>query len=231
MATLAVSGALLHRRAALEHTGRILLPGGHIGHIATPRSQPPAYSPWLSVRQFDALARHACATPGRLALHGELAATFDFAQGVATRLHCPPERLPRLGGIAAEHHLAGIPTGFAAELGLAVEPQVLAPEQGRDADVDVRYRTDRQTELDAQGDTALSGQLTCTAGELLAITNLMPFLNRLAREVHRDGIPLAPLAETRATAYYPCEGSELHWRVRTPDPASADVFVIQRHGR
>lgn len=237
VATLAMSLALLHQRAALEHTGRILLPSGNIGHIATPHSHPPAYSPWLSVRQFDALAKEACATPGRLALHGELAATFDGAQGVATRLHCPPQQLPRLGGIAADRHLAGIPTGFAAELGLATEPQrfghvlrvpthVLAPERGRDTDVDVRYRTLRQTELDAHGDTELADHLACEPGEVLAIANLMPFLNRLTREVHRHGTPLPAFAQTRATAYYPCDGSELHWRIRTPDPASADVFVI-----
>lgn len=237
VATLGTSLALLQQRAALEHTGQILLPGGNIGHIATPRSRPPAHSPWLSVRQFDALAKDACALPGRLALHGELAAAFDFAQGVATRLHCPPERLPRLGGIDADRHLAGIAAGLAAELGLDPEPrrfghvlrvptQVLAPGRGRDADVDVRYRLDRQAGLDAQGDTDLSGRLACDPGEALAIANLMPLLNRLTRDVRHGDAPLAPLAETRAIAYYPCDGGELHWRVRTSDPASADVFVI-----
>lgn len=238
VSVLGVGTTLLHQRAALEHSGQIRLPGGSIGHIATPRSVPPAFSPWLSVRQFDALAEHACARPGLLALHGELAATFDFAQGVATRLHCPPEQLPRIGGVSAAHHLAGVPMGLAAELQMTPEPhhfghilrvpvQVLAPERGRDADVDVRYRPDRQAELEARGDADLSGHLTCAAGEVLAITNLLPFINRLSRDVQRDDTPLAPLIEGRATAYYRCDGRQLHWRIRTPDPASVDVFVIQ----
>lgn len=237
LAVLGINLALVQQRLALEDAGRVLLPGGNISHIATPRTHAPGYSPWLSVRQFDALARETCATPGRLALHGELAATFDFAQGVATRLHCSSGQLPRLGGVDADHHLAGVSTGLAIELGFHAEPQrfghvlreparVFASERGRDIDVDVRYRLARQTELDAQGDAELSGHLVCQPGELLAITNLAPILNRFSREVRHGQDLRAPLRQTRDTAYYPCDGSLLDWRVGTPDPASVDVFVI-----
>ena len=238
VSALGIGLALLHQRVALEDSGQIRLPGGSIGHIATPHAIPSADSPWLSVRQFDALARYACTAPGRLALHGDLAATFDFAQGVATRLHCPPGQLPRLGGIEADRHLAGIPIALAGDLQMAPEPrrfghilrvpvQVLAPERGRDTDVDVRYRPNRQAELEISGDRELSGRLTCAAGEVLAITNLLPFINRFSRQVQRGTTPLAPLIEGRATAYYRCDGTQLHWHIRTPDPASADVFVIR----
>ena len=238
VATLGVNLVLLQQRTTLEHSGQVLLPGGNVGNITTPRNHPATRSPWLSVRQFDALAKHACAIPGQFALHGELAATFDFAQGVATGLHCPTQQLPRLGGIAADRHLAGIAAGLAAELGLDPAPQdfghvlrvptqVLAPAQGRDADVDVRYRIDRQSDFDTQGDTELSGSLTCPSGDVLAITNLMPLLNRFTHHVYRNGTPLAPLAESRTTAYYRCDDSELHWRIRTPDAVAADVFVIR----
>ena len=241
-ATLGIDAALLQQRIAQDQAGRILLPGGSVGDITTPRRRPAAYSPWLAVWQFDALAAEACSLPGRLALHGELAMVFDFSQGVAAQLHCDASRLPRLGGRQADRHLAGVPAALARELDFAPEPlqwghvlrvprQVLAPERGREAAVDVQYRVDRQGALDAQGDSALSGQVQCQPGEVLVLTNLMPLVNRFALEVHAEGQEASPLARTMAASYYACTGAELAWRIRTPDPASADVVVIARQAR
>lgn len=237
LASIGTNIGLLQQRLAWEQAGRVLLPGGSIGDITSWRTAPTIYSPWLSVRQFDALAREACAVPGRLVLHGELAMAFDFSQGVAARLQCTPERLPRLGGRDGDRHLAGISAAFAQELGFAPDPhryghllrvprQVLAPEQGRLADVDVRYRLDRQAELDAGGDVERSGSTICGPDELLVLTNLMPLLNRFEHEVTEGSQPRTPQAATRIASYYACDGQPLHWRIRTPDPAAIDIVVV-----
>ena len=95
LASVGTNIGLLQQRIAWEKTGRVLLPGGSIGDITSWRTAASIYSPWLSVGQFDALAEEACALPGTLVLHGQLAMAFDFSQGVAARLHCPTGRLPR----------------------------------------------------------------------------------------------------------------------------------------
>ena len=237
LASIGTNMGLLQQRIAWEKAGRVLLPGGSIGDITSWRTAPKVYSPWLSVRQFDALARETCVLPGTLVLHGELAMTFDFSQGVAARLHCPIDRLPRLGGRDGDRHLMGISAAFAQELGftpgphryghlLRVPRQVLAPEQGRQADVDVRYRLDRQAELDAGGDVERSGSTICGPDELLVLTNLMPLLNRFEHEVTEDSQPRTPQATTHIASYYACDGQPLHWRIRTPDPAAIDIVVV-----
>lgn len=239
LATLVVDAALLQQRIALGEAGRVALPGRSIGDITASRSQAPHHSPWLAVWQFDELARASCAEPGRLALHGELAMTFDFSQGVAAQLHCPEDRLPRLGGHDADRHLAGVSQGMARELGMVPQPQrwghvlreprqVLAPPQGRDARVDVEYRVDRQRPLDARGDQELSGSVTCAVDEWLVVTNLMPLVNRFSLTVTAGGEELAPQVRTMSASYFACEGGIIHWRILTPDPASADVVVIAR---
>jgi hypothetical protein len=238
---VAGTGALgLSQRAALESTGRILLPSGRIGDI-TASGAAAQYSPWLSVRQFDALAARSCAGTEPLALHGELAAVFDFSQGVAARLHCPSDRLPTLGGSAGARHLAGVAMGVASDLGLVPTPVAhgyvlrtplrVLTEQARVAEVDVRYRPERQAAFDAAGDQVLEGRAPCPPDALLAITNLTPMVNRARFEVWIDGDPVVPLADTRLTRYYACSGGELAWRVHTPDPASIDAVLLSRGAR
>ena len=239
LATLLIDAALLQQRVALAEEGRVALPGKSIGDVTAARAQAPHHSPWLAAWQFDELARASCAEPGRLALHGELATTFDFSQGVAAQLHCPENRLPRLGGRQADRHLAGLSHGLALELGVLPQPQrwghvlreprqVLAPQQGREARVDVEYRVDRQRPLDARGDVELSGNVQCAPGELLVVTNLMPLVNRFSLTVQRGAHELVPQARTMSASYFPCDGEAIHWRILTPDPASADVMVIAR---
>lgn len=243
LALLALGSAALglSQRAALESSGRILLPGGSIGDIAASRAAAAQYSPWLSVRQFDALAARACPATGALTLHGELAAVFDFSQGVAARLHCPPDRLPGLGGSAGTRHLAGVAAGLAVELGLEPMPvefghvlrtplRVLT-DAARLAEVDVRYRPERQAAFDAAGDQVLEGRATCPPDALVAFTNLTPMVNRAQFELWIDGEAVPPLADSRLTRYYACGGSEVAWRVRTPDPASIDAVVLSRRAR
>ncbi len=235
---LGTSALGLSQRVALESSGRVLLPGGSIGDITASRAAAAQYSPWLSVRQFDALAARACNGDAALSLHGELAAVFDFSQGVAARLHCPPDRLPALGGATGTRHLAGVAAGVAAELGLEATPvefghvlrtplQVLT-EAARPADVDVRYRPERQAAFDAAGDQLLEGSAVCPPDALLAITNLTPMVNRAQLEVWIDGEPVLPLADSRLTRYYACSGGDVAWRIRTPDPASIDAVVLPR---
>lgn len=237
LASIGTNVGLLQQRIAWENAGRVLLPGGSIGDITSWRTAASIYSPWLSVAQFDALAQEACAQPDTLVLHGQLAMTFDFSQGVAARLHCSTGRLPRLGGRDGDRHLVGIPAAFAREQGFAPDPhryghllrvprQVLAPEQGRLADVDVRYRIDRQAELDAGGDVERSGSTSCGPNELLVFTNLMPLLNRFEHEVTDGSQRRAALASTPIASYYACNGEPLHWHIRTPDPAAIDIVVI-----
>lgn len=239
LACISVNLIQLNQRIALEGVGRILLPGSSIGNITASHAAPATYSPWLSVRQFDALAIEACAKPERIALHGELAMIFDFSQGVAARLHCGQHPLPRLGGREADNHLAGLSAALAAELGFDPQPrryghvlripsQILAPERGRDAEVDVLYRLERQAELNRTGDTVLTGQVTCMTGEMLVVTNLMPLVNPFVREVRSIHGTLTPRAQTLGATYFNCDNSELHWRVVTPDPSSSDVVVISK---
>ncbi|NLB14647.1 MAG: hypothetical protein GX826_11620 [Gammaproteobacteria bacterium] len=239
LATLLIDTALLQQRIALAEAGRVALPGKSIGDITATRAQEQHHSPWLAAWQFDELARASCAEPGRLALHGELATTFDFSQGVAAQLHCPESQLPRLGGQDADRHLVGLSHGLALELGVLPQPQrwghvlreprqVLAPQQGREARVDVEYRVDRQRPLDARGDVELSGNVQCAPGELLVVTNLMPLVNRFSLTVQRGAHELVPQARTMSASYFPCDGEAIHWRILTPDPASADVMVIAR---
>lgn len=239
LAALGVAALNLDRRAALASEGRILLPGDRIGNIVGSGTAPAQFSPWMSVRQFDALAARACAEPGPLTLHGELAAVFDFSQGVAARLHCPQGRLPRLAGPEGAQHLAGVPHGLAKALGMAPSPtafgQVLrvplrvAGPTGRAAEVDVRYRPERQREFDAAGDRLVQGRTRCADDALLVVTNLSPMVNRARIEVDSDGQALAPLADTRIARYYAC-GGELSWRILTPDPAAIDLVLISRPG-
>lgn len=106
--------------------------------------------------------------------------------------------------------------------------QVLAPPQGRDARVDVEYRVDRQRPLDARGDQELSGSVTCAVDEWLVVTNLMPLVNRFSLTVTAGGEELAPQVRTMSASYFACEDGIIHWRILTPDPASADVVVIAR---
>lgn len=231
----------LAQRIGLEAEGRILLPGASVGDVAASRALPAQFSPWLSVRQFDALAREACAEVEPVTLHGELAAVFDFSQGVAARLHCPPHNLPQLGGAAGSRHLAGVPAGLARELGFGMEPvrfgQVLREplrtltRDGRLAEVDVRYRPERQALFDAAGDRVLEGHAICPDGALLVLTNLTPLLNRAQIEVWIDGQSATALADTRIARYYDCGGGEVAWRVLTPDPAAIDAVLLARGGR
>lgn len=239
LSVLALDALLLQQRIALQNHGRIELPGAHIGDVASARDDVETrFSPWLAAWQFDALARWLCrqdAAP--IALHADLAVLFDFSQGVAARLHCPPGALPRLGGRAAARHLAGLPTALARQLGypatnmpfghVLLEPeQVLAPAQGRAAEVDVRYRVERQAALDGGGLKHDQGTLDCRPGQHLAVTNLMPLLNRLDLDVEQHGRKLAPVASTMSTRYYACDGGRLHWRIATPDPAAADLLLL-----
>lgn len=238
LAVLASSGLLLSQRAGLESAGRIRLPGGNIGDITVPRSAVPGFSPWMSVRQFDALAAQGCDGTGTLTLHGELAAVFDFSQGVASRLACPEGPPLRLGGAVGDRHLAGVPLALARELGMEAQPlawgEVLRVplavhgEAGREADVDVRYRVDRQVEFDAAGDVTLDGELDCATDALLVIANLTPMVNRFTVEAWLGGELLQPRAITPIARYYDCAGATMRWRILTPDPASADVLVISR---
>lgn len=243
LASVAVGAAELRQRMQLQEAGRILLPAGSFDDIAGWHHAHRAPSPWLSIGQFDALARAACAGPDPLTLHGELAMAFDFSQGVAARLHCAPGHLPRLGGRAGASHLAGIPRALAASLGMLPEPMdyghvlrvpraVLAPEQGRRADVDVRYRVDRQAELNAGGEQFLHGELACEPGEWLVATNLMPVVNPWTLTL-RDGggAELAPRLTTLAARYHACNGETVRWQLRTPDPASIDLVVVRSDNR
>lgn len=241
LAAVAAAALALAQRIGLEAEGRILLPGASVGDVAASRALPAQFSPWLSVRQFDALAREACAEAEPVTLHGELAAVFDFSQGVAARLHCTPHNLPQLGGAAGSHHLAGVPAGLARELGFEIGTvrfgQVLrAPlrsltRDGRLAEVDVRYRPERQAPFDAAGDRVLEGRAVCPEGALLVLTNLTPLLNRAQIEVWIDGQPATALADTRIARYYDCGGGEVAWRVRTPDPAAFDAVLLARGAR
>lgn len=245
IAILAVVGigvnlGLLQQRAALEDAGRIRLPAGSFDDIALWRTATDSYSPWLSVRQFDALAQYACASLDPLVLHGELATNFDFSQGVAARLHCPTDRLPRLAGRAGSRHLAGVAIALARDLGFEPAPQrfghvlrvpthVLAPERGRICDVDVRYRMERQIELDGNAFEPHTGRLRCATGELLVVTNLMPIVNPMTLTILHGRERVNPRVASFTASYYVCTGDEWQWRFTSPDPASIDMVVIALH--
>lgn len=230
----------LHQRQGSAKQGQILLPAGGFDDIANWHDAGRFSSPWLSIPQFDALAREACAGSEPLTLHGELAMSFDFSQGVAARLHCPADQLPRLAGQEGTQHLAGIPLIVAKALGfdpvpsryghvLRVPQSILAPVQGRLADVDVRYRPDRQAELDAAGDQVDAGQVLCPPGAYLVVTNLMPVVNRLQVRVRTSGDEnLVPRLTTLAAQYYACDGEPLDWQIHSPDLASIDLVVMSQ---
>ena len=235
--SIAVNLGLLQQRAALENTGRIRLPAGSFDDIAHWRMATDAFSPWLSVRQFDALAQQACDSSEPLVLHGELATNFDFSQGVAARLHCPTDRLPRLAGIEGSRHLAGVSAALAKELGfdpapqrfghvLRVPTQIIAPARGRLSDVDVRYRMDRQIALDDGPINEQTGRLVCDADELLIVTNLMPIVNPMTLDIYLGSERLSPRVASFTASYYVCNGEELQWVLSSPDPASIDMIVV-----
>lgn len=234
---LALDALLLQQRIGLQNRGRIELPGAHISDIARARDAAAThFSPWLAAWQFDALAHTLCQAPQRTAVHADLALLLDFSQGVASRLHCPRARLPRLGGIAAQRHHAGLPRDLAAQLGYRdaaylghvwLQPvQALAPAQGREAEVDVRYRVERQTKLDAAGVKTRHGQLQCEPGQYLVVSNLMPLLNALEVRVQQHGDDLSALASSMSSHYYRCDGGLLHWRIESPDPRAIDIVLL-----
>lgn len=237
MAVLLVNFGQLQARAGFERAGQVLLPGGSVGNITQWRSGRRTDTPWLAAHHYDALARMACRESEPLVLHGSLAMSFDFGQGVAARLHCAPDRLPRLSDHEGARHLLGIPLGLAQQLGLEPAPQrfghvlrtprqLLSPTRGRVADIDVRYRIDRQAELDAGGNIELHGQARCAPGEWLVLSNLMPLVNRFEASVQRDGERVPAVRATVVSQYYACDGGPFDWQVRTPDPASIDLVVI-----
>ncbi len=239
MMTVLINLGLLLQRERWSQQGQMPLPAAAISDIGQWRSATPQPSPWLSVAQFDAMAQRACAMSGQMTLHGELAAIFDFSQGVAARLHCPPESLPRLGGHTGDHHLFGMTALRARELGIAAEPtpygyllrtprQALAPEQGRTDEIDVRYRVDRQAEFDAGGMAMAEGRVACASDELLVVSNLMPLLNRLQWQVRRNDENLAPLVANPISSYFPCNGETVHWQIHSPDLSAIDIVIIGR---
>ncbi len=238
--SIGVNLGLLQQRAALENLGRIRLPAGSFDDIAHWRTATDAYSPWLSVRQFDALAQLACDSAEPLVLHGELATNFDFSQGVAARLHCSIAHLPRLAGREGSRHLAGISAALAKELGFDLTPQrfghvlrvptqIIAPARGRLSDVDVRYRMDRQIALDDGAVNQQTGRLTCSADELFIVTNLMPIVNPLTLDISFGSERLNPRVASFTASYYVCTGEEVQWVLDSPDPTSIDMVVVSLH--
>lgn len=238
LAALPVGAALLGDRMAVRREGVQGVPGAAVADVAIRVAPEAATRFWLSALDHDGLARRLCDGAAPIALHGDLAAAVDFAQGVATRLHCTPANTPLLGGDDAVQHLAGIPHAVASMLGITAEPawgfvlrapaRVLFPATGRPATLDTAYRVDRFAAFAKHGERGIEVEATCTIGELLVVTNRLPGLNPLDANATRGALTLAPRLSQLASRYYDCDGAPIRLRLDTLDPGAIDVFVLAR---
>ena len=238
LAALLIGTVLLGDRIAVRREGVQALPGAAVADVAVAVAPEPATRFWLTAFDHDGLARRLCAGAAPIALHGDLAAAVDFAQGVAARLHCTSTNTPLLGGNDAVQHLAGIPHAVATMLGITAEPEwgfvlraparVLFPAAGHPAAFDTAYRVDTFAAFATHGERSVKVEATCTIGELLVVTNRLPGLNPLQVEATRGALTLTPRLTQLASRYYDCDGAPIRLRLDTLDPDALDVFVLAR---
>lgn len=228
---------LLGDRIGVQRAGLQAVPGASVSDVALTVHPEPASRTWLTSMGHDAIAQRVCSEPGIVALHGDLAAAFDFGQGVAARLHCDAAQLPRLGGADAARHLAGVPHALAATLGLDATVQshgfvlvrparAIFPMHGRSALADTAYRADEVATLQSHGNAYLGANADCAPGQWLVVTNLWPALNPLEVEVRSDGTLLRPVVSTLVSGFYRCDAGAERVEANTLLPDAIDVFVL-----
>ncbi|MBB5207849.1 hypothetical protein [Chiayiivirga flava] len=227
---------LLADRVAVWRSGLQAVPGASVADVAEAPTREPPSRFWLSAVGHDAVARRLCAEPASVALHGDLAAAFDFGQGVAARLHCSDGLLPRLGGVAGAQHLAGVPSAVATALHIDGEPlagfvlrapaRVLFPPEGRIAVADTVYRATAMAALAKQGERSESLRADCAPGEMLVVTNRLPELNPVHIRARDAAGERDPVLTQLASRYYACDGAPIELLLRALDAPSLDVFVL-----
>lgn len=229
---------LLDDRRSVEREGVQMLPGAAVIDVAQPVAMEAPDRFWLTAPQHDRLARQLC-DAGPTTLHGDLAAAFDFGQGVAARLHCGAASLPRLGGRGGTAHVVGIPRADVARLGGDADAarfagfawlspdRVAFPARGETVEPDTAYRAERIAALAARGPQVEALAATCAVGQWLVVTNRLPELNPLQVSVRVDDADVAPTLTQLASRYYRCDGRTMALRMETLDVAALDVFVVR----
>jgi hypothetical protein len=205
--------AVLERRLFIAESGLAPQTRLTVGDIR--RHDPGVAGFWLPAWGHDAIVRRLCPGPPT-ALHGELATAVHFGQGVAAELGCPQAPMLQLAGRAAERHLLGVPNAVARQLGIDGEAtrwgftlvsavEVLAPEQTTLPVLHSRYLRNDYAALIAQNrPQRRQVRLSCAAGDLLVIGNLVPLLNPASATVESQGEPLQPELSTFAAEYHRC---------------------------
>lgn len=196
----------------------------------------PALSPWISARNWPALADLLCADPQRsVALHGALARAVDDQGGLAARPRCALDRV-RLGGDAGRHWV-GLPR--AVWLPLDWSPQAKIGSLGifEPASVVTRaghaiadpHRYPLRAPLAGNPVTA-EYRVTTAATALLVVSPLSPALaDWRVDEVSIDGVPIAPLYSDSALHGYraSAEGrAAVTWTVRVSASAPGWVDIV-----